>query len=349
MEVKSPILPHPAELSLMRAIEEICKEFPFFDAPEFLDQARNHWQGISSIEACGNASRWARLNAAMALSLHLKMANSSFEDLSPIAWAYFKNAYATLPELMLQGNDLETVQALVFMALFARNSADARTTSLLLSSALRLSQALEPSLLEDINGGKRDSGEGEYARNAFWTAYVVDTELSLRCGLSPALSDGDIELPGNEFDVNGSVFRWRAELATMHSAVRTRLYNRDTLRMPDSQLLATITTLDQELEGWKMKLPRDVRPGVQKENLDTHTAILHLVFHNLIAMIHWAARRHSAWNGAAAGELGDRLGIAFSRLKVRAAARHTLHLLRQSPFEQFAQFWYEQRTCPPGR
>ncbi|KAK4039726.1 hypothetical protein C8A01DRAFT_16330, partial [Parachaetomium inaequale] len=139
--VASPVLPGNAELSLLEhSLEEICKEFPLFDTREFLDRVRS--QGAASMEACGSASRWACVNAAIALSVHAKTVNGAFEELSPFAWGYFKNAYAAFPELMLQGNDSETVKALVLMALFGRNSADARTTSLLLSTALRLSQTL---------------------------------------------------------------------------------------------------------------------------------------------------------------------------------------------------------------
>jgi hypothetical protein len=49
------------------------------------------------------------VNAAIALSMYAKIINSCFQQLSPSAWAYFKNAYATFPELILYGNDLEIV------------------------------------------------------------------------------------------------------------------------------------------------------------------------------------------------------------------------------------------------
>ena len=171
------------------------------------------------MEACSSASRWACVNAAIALSVYIKIANGAFEKLSPFAWAYFKNAYAAFPELMLHGNDAETVKALVLMALFGRSSADARTTSLLLSTALRLSQTLDSSLFRVRHGENRNAAESQNARLTFWAAFVLDAELSLCCGLGSGLGAGDIDidLPNEEYPHGGddtaraSIFRRRVD------------------------------------------------------------------------------------------------------------------------------------------
>ena len=341
MTVASPIRPRTAELSLLEhSLKEICKEFPLFDTRKFLDRVRN--QGAAhSMEACGSASLWACLNAAIALSAHAKIANSSFGELSPFVWAYFKDVYATFPELFLHGNDVDTVRALVLIALFGRNSADARTTLLLLSTALRLSQTLDLRSCTAV--------ELEDARRASWAAFVLDAELSLCYGVAPALGAGNIELdlPSHENLDGGheacAGFRWRAELALIHSAVRARLYSREAFNMPKSELIGTIVTLDQTLEDWRRKISLVEQPGFIRGSLELHSVILHLAFHNLTSMVHLAARRHSAWHVATQGRPEERSlsVITLSRLKVQAAAQHTLRLLRQSPFEQFAQFWYE--------
>jgi hypothetical protein len=356
--VSSPLRPGTAELSLLeQALPDICKEFPFFSSCEFLDRARN--QGVTSIEACGSASQWACVNAAIALSLHAKTSNTSFEQLSRFIWAYFKNAYAVFLELMLHGNDMETVQALVLMALFSQDSADARTTSLLLSTALRMYQTFDLGLFRIDSDRRSNAVASEYARRVLWTAFILDAELSLCCGLSPALGAGDvdIDLPsGGTSDPDGEeeaipaddktcarIFRRRAELALIHSTARTRLYSREALKMPEIELLSAVVSLDQSLEAWIRKLPLVAQPGLVEAAVEPHCVILHLAFHNLTSMVHWPARRHSTWDAATKGSLrGQSLSMMnLSRLKVRAAAQHTLRLLRQSPFEQFAQFWYE--------
>jgi hypothetical protein len=349
--VSSPIRPGTAELLLLEhALPDICKEFPLFSIREFLAQARN--QSFASIEACGSASRWACVNAAIALSVHVKTANASFEQFSRFAWAYFKNAYAVFPELMLHGNGVDSVQALVLMALISRDSADARTTSLLLSTTIRISQTLDPGLFRTGGGQSSNPMASEYARRSLWTAFILDAELSLCCGLRPALGAGDvdIDLPSGgiphhdgeeqsiptDDEMCASILRRRAELALIHSTVRTRLYSHEALNMPETELLTVIVTLIR-------KLPLEAQPGLVEATLEPHCLILHLAFHNLTSMVHWTARRHSTWDAATKGGLreGSVFLMSLSRLKVRAAAQHTLRLLRQSPFEQFAQFWYE--------
>jgi hypothetical protein len=357
MIVTSPIPPPGnAELALLEAsLEEICKEFPLFDTRDFLNRVRN--QGAANMEACGSASRWACVNAALALSAHLKLANYAFGKLSHHAWAHFKNAYAAFPELMLQGNDSETVKALVLMALFGRNSADTRTTSLLLSTALRLSQTLDSSSFRDGHGESHNTVDSEKDRLAVWAAYVLDTELSLCCGLGSALGAGDIDidLPNEEYPHDGedeacaSIFRRRVELALIHSEVGTRLYSRGAFKMPDSELLNATVTLSQALEDWRRKTPPKVQLGHVGVALEPHCVILHLAFHNVTSMAHWAARRHSTWHVATGGRREEQsLSLLnLSSLKVRAAAQETIRLLRQSPFEQFAQFWYEYLPIYP--
>jgi len=103
--------------------------------------------------------------------------------------------------------------------------------------------------------------ESDYERRTLWTAFILDDELSLCCGLSPVLSAGDIriDLPyegsyvgyneaslacDKSYETRGRIFRWRAELALICSAVRTRLYLRDVFSMPDNELLSTIVALD---------------------------------------------------------------------------------------------------------
>jgi hypothetical protein len=103
--------------------------------------------------------------------------------------------------------------------------------------------------------------ESDYERRTLWTAFILDAELSLCCGLSPVLSAGDIriDLPyegshvghneassarNESHEIYGRIFRWRAELALICLVVRTRLYLRDVFSMPDNELLSTIVALD---------------------------------------------------------------------------------------------------------
>jgi len=333
----SPFPIHEAELALLSSsVDKIFQEFPLFDNADFLDRARN--QAASGTDIPGNTARWACLNAAIALAVHVKTANSSFEELSPWPWTYFKNTYATLPELTMHGNDIESVQAMVLMALFARNSADARMTSHLVSTALRQSQTLDPRAYKvNHNENHKDSMESEHARRAVWAAFILGAELSLPCGPGSALDPDEMDIPlpnPGEPQLNStsdvSMFRWRAELAIIQTRVKSRLYTHRALKMPDPALLRTITDLDRELELWRQILPAKVMPGLAHSDQDPAYIDSHLTFHHAVSMVHWARRRHPGIPGQ----------LDMSRLKDRTAAQNILHVLQALPPEQFAQFWY---------
>jgi len=334
----SPFPIHEAELALLSSsVEKIFQEFPLFDNAEFLDRARN--QAALGKDTPGHTARWACLNAAIALAVHVKTANSSFEELSPWPWTYFKNAYATFPELILHGNDIESVQAMILMALFARNSADEKMTSQLVSTALRQSQALDPRIYKvNHNENHKDSMESEHARRAVWAAFILGAELSLPCGPGSALDPDEMDIPlpnPGELHLNStsdvSMFRWRAELAIIQTRVKNRLYTHRALKMPDPALLRTITDLDRELELWRQILPAKVMPGLAHSDQDPAYIASHLTFHHAVSMVHWARRRHPGIPGQ----------LDMSRLKDRTAAQNILHVLQALPPEQFAQFWYE--------
>lgn len=339
----SPFPIHQAEISLLSgSVEQIFQEFPLFDNVELLDRAKR--QGVLGTEISGHAAGWACVNAAIALAVHVKIANCSFEELSLWSWTYFKNAYATFPELSLHGDDMETLQAMVLMALFARSSADARMTSHLVSTALRLSQTLDPwtfSVSHDKDNNETGNVESEYARRALWAAFILDAELFLPSTLGSTLDPGNMDIPlpseNNHQTTPTSfvrVFRWRAELALIQTRVNNRLYTHHGLKMPKPELLGTIAELDQELELWRQTLPPSIRPGVTHSDLEPPYIGLHISFHNIVSMIHWTARRHIPPAPATPDQ------PTKSRSKARTAAQNTLRILHSSYPEQFAQFWY---------
>jgi hypothetical protein len=66
----------------------------------------------------------------------------------------------------------------------------------------------------------------------------------------------------------------------LHLAVRTRLYSGGALKIPESELLSTIVTLDQALEDWRQTILPDIQPGSVGVALEPHCVVLHLAFHN---------------------------------------------------------------------
>jgi hypothetical protein len=146
----------------------------------------------------------------------------------------------------------------------------------------------------------------------------------------------------------------------------------------EEAVLKDVLELERMMEEWRRKIPEDLGPvsgrivevpgsglvvsTASPEPLEMHCVVLHLVFYGLSGMVHWAARRCTVTPPATGGsvlvghtntvyasplppELDMTRAVAeVCRRKNRAAAQLTLRLLRDSPFEQFAHFWYVLRS-----
>ena len=354
--VGSPIVPQESEKLLIEgAIAAIFSEFPLLHVNSFLERLKSR----PMPQKCDEPAWWCCLNVVIALALTLKSANRFYRQVAGYAWASFKNAYAVFPELVVQGDDLSAAQAALAMVLFMRASADTRMTAILLSSAVGISQTL------GVHRQGRDPGDVEAAMRSrvFWTGYVLSTEMSLHCGLPSTTIDEDAELdlPGERSLGGGggasttseqgvlSIFRARAELATIQSAVRRRLYAARSLRQADNQLVRTILELEEVLEAWRTKLPAALGSGLggqpMTDTLELHVAMLYLAYHSCASMVYWAAFRHGAWRTEKVQQPGDsdeivqQVQVTAWAAKCQAAARATLRLLRQLPELQFTTLW----------
>ncbi|KAG7420184.1 Oxidoreductase BOA1 [Fusarium oxysporum f. sp. rapae] len=147
----------------------------------FIDQ---YSAGSSNCHA--NPTRWATLNALIATGIQWKAENKAIEELFPISWAYFKNAFAIFPEILMNGDGVDSCQAMIAMALFMRGTADARASTALLSAAAHAIHCIGLNL-EDLYGSS-DLIDIERRRRSFWTIYVLRCNASLNFDL-PAPSD----------------------------------------------------------------------------------------------------------------------------------------------------------------
>lgn len=75
-------------------------------------------------EPSGGSGWWASLNVALAIAYRMRVMKSQEPDCETKSWAYFKNALAALPQLMLRNTDLLSVQALAGMVSIRRNGDD---------------------------------------------------------------------------------------------------------------------------------------------------------------------------------------------------------------------------------
>lgn len=96
----------------------------------------------SPLSPADNPARWALINAIIALAVRFKTARGSEAALADIMLAFYQNATRVLPEIMLQGPNLLSVQALLAMSMFCWNMGDMRAFVMLGTNASRLLELL---------------------------------------------------------------------------------------------------------------------------------------------------------------------------------------------------------------
>ena len=355
--VFSPVLAAHSELWLLEhTVENIFQELPMFNAAQVLERLRQP----STFSPEENRIWEACMNSIRANAIPSRIVNSEFGEVAVLAWAFFKNAYAVLPEFVIHRESLLVVQGLLSMTMFLRLSTDARTMSVLLSLAVRILTSI----------GSRGPGAGHGARSTetatqgrlLWIAYILDTEISSGRGVPAMLQDEDvdIDLAAAEMpdDAGIAIFRLRVELATIQSAVRRRLYTPKALKQTHSQLIDTVQELRQLLEVWQAKLPAELVPRggrLPDEDVANGPVVaLHLAFYNTLSLVCWAARRLCGWDDPAAKWLaGD--GVVLSNCPLffnvengKAAARGSIELFSENVGGwQFVDFRWVLAQLPP--
>ena len=356
--------PLPPETYLMPfmtvAMEEINKLYPLFTTESFLTLLRQ--QHTAGPDDCHDSpSRWATINALLAMAIQWKAANSAFEELSPMSWTHFKNAFSVFPELITRGTNVETCQALLAMAMFMHGTADARTTSHLMAAAAQSLQIIGLSRREPYL--TMNPVVVEQHKRVFWITHILSSDAMMKYGLPSVFGDDDVdvELPGEDppdslgsFTLHGeqrpvNLFRCMAELSVIQLRIYGRLYSNMALRQNPTELLIAVAELDRKLETWKRSLPELIQPSYNgmrfSTTLDVRVVQLHFSYYHAVGKIHMALLGlgdHGESDSIPSKDVHigrDRLDMLQSSLTRTAAARATLVLLRNMPPQPFAYTW----------
>ncbi|KIW09820.1 hypothetical protein PV08_11921 [Exophiala spinifera] len=251
-------------------------------------------------------ARWGLLNSALAIAIQSKAAEDSYSGMIDLSWHFFKTSFGVFPAIAARGTDIVALEALLAMALFMQGSSDARTTSLLVSEAARLSTTLGFHRSSFYMG--MDHITAERHKRAFWIAYILDKDISIKTRIPSSYNDDDISLgypspdslgcPGktavSEIRVDAAVFRLRAQLAVIESCIQNQLYSEKATNCGPDMCSAAVSELNCRLEDWKGQVAATIRPG----HVDWSTVgpgretilALHLVYYRAMNAVHsWAA------------------------------------------------------------
>ncbi|KAK0639200.1 hypothetical protein B0T16DRAFT_462900 [Cercophora newfieldiana] len=343
----SPLTASPADIYLLQeTADDICAELPFLNIPRFLqtfdrpeDVSEAGWQGL--------------MNAMIASAIAQKTHPRSISDVAPHSWAFFRNAYAVLPELLMQGDNIRAVQAYVAMVLFTRQSGDARTAARLLGMAIRMFQTIGPTIGPGCVGNmvcqERPNVEEEERQRLSLTTFILDMEIAVNTGLPPAhTSDTASSLTGPPTDPDwcDPVFKARLDLAQIQHRITTALTN---------PTQASLIALESDLESWSLRVPPSIRPTWHYQTsfnpttnsdqeqqlklpLPLPVAILHLIYYNSLCMVSWALVRHVTDQLLKSGLPGSAIDCfaisdrtSHHRNVARTTARAVLHTMSHFP------------------
>jgi hypothetical protein len=316
----------PEIIFLLLTIEDICKDLPLLDIPSF--KARLRCQ--HTLETCDDPSWWACINSLIAIAISRRMVNRSFYQMSALVWTFFRNAYKVFSDVVAQADGVMEVQALLAIVMFMGNSADSRTTSLLLSTTSKVLQTINLS-----TDSQKSSPEIVLYERLYWIAFILEVESNFGYGTHMMTSDDlDIALPKGSFQrdtgiidlecehTDSNIFRLRAELALIQSQIQERLYSTQSSKQLGDQLLPTIEALQHELEKWRSTIPPKFRPqldhSLQDPTTDTRVISLHFTYFHCVSLIQWASRTYNSQ----------------SINQYKEAARCKIALLTSMPFPQ---------------
>jgi hypothetical protein len=146
----------------------------------------------SSLDPAGNPARWAVVNTIVALGIRSKTAPGLEAALFDITNGFYQNATKVVPELILQRPCLASIQALLGMALFARDNVDISAFIMLASNASRQLELL--SLSWSSTGRAIDTEETEQYEQVYRTAGIFEKNLQEFLGLKQHCVRGRLNL-----------------------------------------------------------------------------------------------------------------------------------------------------------
>ncbi|KAL5356827.1 hypothetical protein BJX96DRAFT_162701 [Aspergillus floccosus] len=332
-----PLPPKHIALRLFKTyfttINPLC---PLFDEDDFMSRVEQQYP----IQPQSSPAWWTCVNAVLALACMTE------KEYTTTAWGYWKNSTIALDSFFLLPPQLLSAQALLAMTLFLYGNFDMKPSDTLLSMATRILHAL------DYTKGHLGTSVNLYKR-ILVVCYTQDIDIALRSGTPPAKKLDITALDGREVQddlssrdnhelASFNVFSSLCELTAIKSRVHQDLYSACAEGKSDTEVIATVGQLDEQLEGWRSAIPEDYRPGsnaVENMRNDPHlrVAYLHFSYYHCLLMIHRRAIPLATWQI----ELGSdhqhfrpsNSRTLLSREISVAAARATLDLVRYIPPE----------------
>ncbi|XP_014553231.1 hypothetical protein COCVIDRAFT_40717 [Bipolaris victoriae FI3] len=300
---------HRTVCLLQPVIEEIQLRGVFLEEEILLHQLDEHYIAGPD-DRDRHPCRWMTVCSLLGISTLHRTDNRSLTAISPIAWAFFKNAFAMYAELVARGPAISSCEALLVMALFMLRTADAGLAAQLTAAAAHMAHMLGLQKQEYYVG--LDAEVAERHKRILWAVYILNADVTHRYGIPSPLDEESIviELPEVEHchvfspgdhtarlarQHRGGILRQQAFFAVTQLRIHKlleRVSSRRLSMQESTDLLEAVTKIHQELEEWKCFLPTETQPSSRlygTPRLEMSVAILHYTYLSCISKISMTA------------------------------------------------------------
>lgn len=298
--------------------------FPIFDRETFLLKYQNHDPNLK--DTCW----WACLNVVLALSHRFTGTTITEKEQDQEAWRYFKNALAVSNQLITMAPSIQSVQALIGMALLFLGTPNQGPVSLLISSAIKSAQRM--GLHRSYQHSMLHASEIEQRKRIFWSAYTIDKDLSLTTGQPPTQDDDDmdVELPSESNAENLDVFYFRIRLAMIQGQIYKHLCSVRARRQPTAERIGAARKLEAMLQSWKANMPAEaLQEHYEPGHGGVYSIILQLSYFNSLSTVYSSLPVFPLYNELQVPAHPD----------ITYEARKVIKLLEVTPRRSYACLW----------
>ncbi|KAH6967406.1 hypothetical protein EDB82DRAFT_518471 [Fusarium venenatum] len=275
---------------ISHTLEDLYHVRPLFNTNELLELVDEQYAAGRS-DCHDDPTRWATLNTLIAICIQWKADNRAIKELFPLSWAYFKNAYAIFPELMIKGASIGSCRAMLIMALFIKGTADAMAFTGLLSAAAHAAQCIGPHL-QDVHAPGEITNVEKY-RRMFWLIHVLRCDASMKYDLPSTFGEAGVDLPYQETMIGAgtspNLLKHMSTLSLIQSRISRHLHPASALWNNHGEMHRVLVKLDNDLAIWLSRLPSEFRPTAASRMVVPGVAEINFAYYAATWRIHTAS------------------------------------------------------------
>jgi hypothetical protein len=240
---------------------------------------------------------WACMNIIIATTIQSRSTDDGFAKVSESSWAFFKNAFSVYDDIVTSEPSILGLQVLLVMVLYMGRAADSKLTLLISSTCVHMVRIM--GLDKKLETVDMCHDEIEQRRRLIWITSTIDTLLRIKAGQPLLLSVDSIifgmpeQAPADQlgcFKISDSgqtinLLHLMIEISVIRSEVYSYLTTSTPQMLQSSITQDLVSSAEARISSWTTRLPIDYRPGGTKIVFELPVLVLHLAYHDCMALI----------------------------------------------------------------